>query len=85
MHSNPTYLGVPIVFTATGSSDPGTIYQWNFGDGSSGEGAIVQHAYERCGEFTAVLTATHNDQVEIATTTITVSRANSMFVPLVVK
>ena len=84
-HSSPTYLGVPIVFTATASSDPNTTYQWNFGDGNSSEGAIVQHVYERCGEFTAVVTATQNEQVEIATTTVTLSRANAVFLPMVAK
>ena len=81
-HSSPTYLGVPIVFTATGSSDPTATYQWNFGDGSSSEGAIVQHVYQRCGEFTAVVTTTNQIQVEIATITIPVTQAESVFLPL---
>lgn len=85
-HSNPTYLGVPIVFTATGSIDPNTTYQWNFGDGNSSEGAIVQHVYERCGEFTAVLTTTDGLQVETATRTLFISKAKSVvFLPFLLR
>ncbi|MEZ4593330.1 MAG: FG-GAP-like repeat-containing protein [Chloroflexota bacterium] len=84
-HSSPTYLGVPIVFTATASSDPTATYLWDFGDGSSGEGAVVQHTYQRCGEFTAVLTITHNEQVEIAKTAVTIIKSHHLFLPLSMK
>lgn len=84
-HSYPTFSGAPIVFTATGSSNANAVYKWDFGDGSSGEGAVVQHVYKQCGNFTAVVTSTNTSQVEIATTTISISAPQSLFLPLLVK
>ncbi|MBK7893312.1 MAG: VCBS repeat-containing protein [Anaerolineaceae bacterium] len=84
-HSSPTYLGVPIVFTATASSESSATFQWDFGDGSSGEGTTAQHVYQRCGVFTAVLTATHQTQTEVATITVSVTKANSVFLPVVLR
>jgi PKD repeat protein len=49
----------PAVFNATQStSTTGTIVQWlwNFGDGSTGSGEIVQHTYRSPGTFTVTLT-----------------------------
>ena len=49
----------PVVFNATQStSTTGTIVQWlwNFGDGSSGSGEIVQHTYRNPGTFPVTLT-----------------------------
>ena len=43
-----------VVFTATGD---GVSYHWDFGDGSSAEGASVEHVYG-AGAFTARVTAT---------------------------
>jgi hypothetical protein len=59
----PTPAGKTIVLDATSSSDPkgGVLrYDWNFGDGSSASGAVVQHTYnEPTGApWTAVLSVT---------------------------
>ena len=35
-------------------------YSWNFGDGTSGEGLIVDHIYAAAGEYTLTLTVTDN-------------------------
>ncbi|MBD3791711.1 MAG: PKD domain-containing protein [Campylobacterales bacterium] len=45
-------------FDASASTDDGTIvsYQWDFGDGSSGEGMVVEHTYENPGRYFATLT-----------------------------
>jgi chitodextrinase len=51
-------------FDGIASSDPdGTIlsYLWNFGDGSSASGAVLDHTYTGAGSFTATLTVTDND------------------------
>ncbi|MGV8858333.1 PKD domain-containing protein [Rhodoglobus sp.] len=50
-------------FDATGSSDPdGTIasYEWNFGDGGTGSGALIDHTYATAGTYTVTVTVTDN-------------------------
>lgn len=47
-------LGDTVTFTAENSSDPdGTLrsFSWDFGDGSTGSGAIVTHQYQVTGAF----------------------------------
>ena len=69
-----------VTFDAGGSRDAdGSIasYQWSFGDGSSGSGAVVGHTYTRAGQFTAVLTVTDNDgAMDTAAVVITVVDSN---------
>jgi hypothetical protein len=53
--------GVGVNLDGTGSSDPdGDVltYAWTFGDGESGSGATVSHAYATVGGFTVTLTVT---------------------------
>lgn len=50
-----------ISFNGAGSTDiDGNIetFQWNFGDGSSGSGAMVGHSYSTAGQYTVTLTVT---------------------------
>ena len=67
-----------VSFSSSGSNDAdGTIvsYQWNFGDGASGNGAAVSHTYQ-AGQFTAVLTVTDNDgATDTASVVISVNEA----------
>lgn len=52
---------VPVRFDGSRSTDPdGSIidYQWDFGDGGTASGAVVQHAYSTAAVFTATLTVT---------------------------
>ncbi len=52
-----------IVFDASQSYDPdGSIvsYRWDFGDGTTGVGAIQVHTYEHFGVYTVTLTVTDN-------------------------
>lgn len=54
-------VGEEITFDGSKSYDPdGTIvsYHWEFGDGSSGEGMTVTHAYSEPGSYTVTLTVT---------------------------
>jgi glucose/arabinose dehydrogenase/chitodextrinase len=55
------YIGVPIVYNGTASSDPdGMIvaYAWDFGDGNTATGAVTSHSYVLKGTFTVLLTVT---------------------------
>jgi len=42
-------------------------YEWDFGDGTTGEGVSVSHIYDRCGRFTIGLTVTNDRSVSSAT------------------
>jgi len=60
--------GETVTFDATASTDPASLrakevveYHWNFGDGSEGSGAVVEHTYLVPGEYTVVLTVTDDD------------------------
>ena len=55
--------GQPVTFTATASNgiSPYT-FGWNFGDGSTGSGQTVTHAYGQTGTFTVKLTVTDSSQ-----------------------
>lgn len=55
--------GFTVSFDGSGSYDAdkdNLDYRWNFGDGSTGEGARVSHQYEKSGDFTAKLTVADN-------------------------
>ena len=47
-------------FNGSGSTDDGTIvsYAWDFGDGGTGAGSIVNHTYAAAGTYTVTLTLT---------------------------
>ena len=52
-----------VAFDGSGSKDPDEddlTYHWDFGDGSTGEGARVSHTYERGGRYTSTLTVDDN-------------------------
>jgi alpha-galactosidase len=54
----------PVTFDAGSSADPdGTIvsYAWDFGDGFTGNGVVVGHAFAHSGRFSVVLTVVDNN------------------------
>ena len=71
--------GSPVTFDGTGSYDPdgGAIvsYNWDFGDGSSGNGAGPTHTYGDNGIYTVTLTVT-DDERESGTDAATVTVDN---------
>ena len=52
-------LGAALSFTATVTSGELVEFSWDFGDGESGEGAMVTHYYEEPGVYTATLNASN--------------------------
>lgn len=61
-------------FRATGSRDPDGViesFKWDFGDGTGGEGSIVEHTYTTSGVFVVLLTVT-DDRGAIGTATRTI-------------
>jgi len=67
--------GQPISFNGTGSSGSITGYSWNFGDGTTGTGAILSHTYASPGTYTVQLTVTGPGGQSTSTTSATVSPA----------
>ncbi len=52
-------VGESTSFDGSGSSHPGGLplsHHWDFGDGSTGEGARVNHSYDKSGTYRVVLT-----------------------------
>ena len=80
--SSPASGDEPLVvtFDATTSIDTdGEVIDldWDFGDGSTGSGRIVEHTYGRSGNYSVELTVTDNDGgVDTKTGTITVISSN---------
>jgi chitodextrinase len=62
-----------LAFSATGTDADGDAlqYHWDFGDGSSGTGALVEHAYTSAGTYTAVVTV--SDGTDTATGSVVVT------------
>ncbi len=67
-----TQLGSATTFSATITSGSRVSYLWDFGDGTTGNGAIVSHTYPRVGVYMAVVTATNAVSTLSDTTTVTV-------------
>jgi|GEM_PF-1686526 len=79
--ATPTSGDAPLTvyFDGSASSDPdaggGIIsYDWDFGDGNSGSGAMISHTYQLAGTYTATLTVTDAaNATDDASTPITVN------------
>jgi len=75
-----------VALNASASNDPdGTIisYDWDFGDGASGNGFIVEHAYTVAGNYSITLTVTDNDGLShTVRKDIEVKKAPSTGIPL---
>ena len=73
---SPANEGDSVAFDGSGSTDDGTIvlYEWEFGDGTSGVGATTTHVYADNGNFIVTLTVTDDDDAtDIATTTASIA------------
>jgi len=61
---NPAVVGATVTFDASASGDPdGNIvtYAWDFGDSTTGRGAITTHPYPIAGTYNVTLNITDND------------------------
>jgi len=84
-----TTLHVPVRFDASNANDrDGNIvsYEWDFGDGATGTGAIVEHRYDKTGTYRGTLLLTDNGIPEPQTTSVefdvqVTSKANAAPVP----
>lgn len=78
--------GVAITLDGSGSTDPdGSIvtYDWNFGNGESGSGAMPVVTYVTAGNYTVSLTVTDNDGLtDIATATVRIADAGGQSPPV---
>ena len=85
-NDGPTVLGNPTELTATISNGSNVIYEWDFGDGDSANGAAVSHQYTAPGSYTAEVTATNSLGQETATTIIIIiDEPIRTFIPLLLK
>ncbi|MGL1887615.1 MAG: glycoside hydrolase family 9 protein [Reichenbachiella sp.] len=79
--ATPTSGKEPLVvaFDASASTDPNgdaITYSWDFGDGTSGTGSIVNHTYSNIGDNVAVLTVSDGANSDTDTETIEVLNSN---------
>ncbi len=66
-------VGEPIQFDGSSSSSPGgtiVAYDWDFGDGATGQGSMPQHTYIAGGVFTVTLTVTDDSDLVSSCLTI---------------
>jgi PKD repeat protein len=68
-----------VVFDASATTGPNieTVFTWDFGDGATGEGLLIQHTYTEIGSYTATLYASNAGGVDSTTTTIDVGEGSS--------
>lgn len=80
--ADPTTGGAPlqVTFDASNSEDQDGIidsFDWEFGDGASTGGRVVEHSFSSPGEYTIELTVTDNDGATDSTTqTVTVEESD---------
>jgi len=58
----------PVSLSADGCLDPGAIYNWNFGDGTTATGFAVTHVYSGVGNYNLSLTIIHPPYAPITIT-----------------
>jgi PKD repeat protein/subtilisin-like proprotein convertase family protein len=61
--------GVPATFTGSANGSPVIDFAWDFGDGGSGAGQVLDYTYAATGTYTVILTATNCDGANWMTAT----------------
>lgn len=75
VNDSPTTLSNFTVFTATVGQGASVDYRWDFGDGTTGIGAIISHTYGTIGNYTAVVTASNSINFLTTTTQVEINPA----------
>jgi hypothetical protein len=68
----PIYEDLPAQFTASVNAGTGVSYDWDFGDGQLGSGAVVAHTFTTPGIYTVTLSASNNSSSAITNTLVSV-------------
>jgi len=55
IQATPMSGGAPLTVDFTASGD-GVAFHWDFGDGTAGDGATIEHTYQQAGHYTATVT-----------------------------
>lgn len=80
INAAPASGEIPLNVSFAGTASTGDIaaYSWEFGDGTTGTGAVVNHTYSLAGTYTAILTVKdQSGQSRQLTTTITAQPSTS--------
>jgi PKD repeat protein len=85
-NDSPTTLGETTYLTATVMSGSHVQYDWDFGDGGSGIGALVAHVYPATGIYTATVSVENAANQAVAATVVEiVLPPGKIYIPLVIK
>jgi large repetitive protein len=71
-NDSPTVVGTPTRLTAGITAGSNVRYQWDFGDGSTGDGESIEHRYAAPGVYTARVVAQNGVNRAEATTVVIV-------------
>jgi hypothetical protein len=75
VNDGPTILGAATQLSANISSGSNVSYEWDFGDSTSGSGAVASHTYSSPGEYSVEVTATNSVSQVKANTLVQVDEA----------
>jgi hypothetical protein len=73
-----TLTFLPTVTRIQGTAEQNISYMWSFGDGTSQQGSLVNHAYELPGEYIVVLNAYYSDKQAVSRLTVKVVQPEVM-------
>ncbi len=71
-NDSPRFQAETTTFTATIISGTNLTYNWDFGDGATGEGASVSHIYSQPGDYLATVTATNARNSQTVNTSVVI-------------
>ena len=69
---SPSVEGQEVTFTSNVRGDSPISYEWDFGDGNTGEGETVTHTYDEVGDYTVTLNVSNEFGDDSSTLTHTV-------------